>query len=432
MVIPVPPGRRTAIIGGCRTPFLKAWTDFRDLTAVDLGKMAVSELVARTEIDVRQIDQMIFGVVIPPVKMPNIAREIALGCGIPPRVPAHTVSLACISSLVAIAHAVDQISLGQAEVILAGGAESLSDAPLLFRKHARHLFLDLSRARSLGQRLKTAMRFGFRDFVPDTPALEEPSTGLTMGQSAEQMAQINAVTRQQQDEFALRSHQRAAAAQDQGIFKSEIAPAFLVKSGKVVTEDNIVRRDTSLEAMAKLKPVFDRCHGTITAANSSPLTDGAAAVLVMSEEKAKALGFRPLAFVRSYAFSAHSPKDQMLMGPAYATPQALDAAGLKWEQLEIIEMHEAFAASLLATLKMFESREWAEERLNRSEPIGRIDYSRLNRYGGSIALGHPFAATGARMITTLANELHRTRSHFGLVTACAAGGHGGAMVLERE
>ncbi|MBZ5553915.1 MAG: acetyl-CoA C-acyltransferase FadI [Acidobacteriia bacterium] len=426
------PGRRTAIVAGCRTPFIKAWTHFNRLGAVDLGKIAVTELLARSGIDAPHIDQMIFGVVVQALKMPNIAREIALGCGIPPRVPAYTVSLACISSLVAIANGVDQIAAGLADVIVAGGAESLSDVPLTFGKRARDLFLELNRGRNFRQKLSTGLKFKFRDFIPDAPALEEPSTGLTMGQSAEQMAQLNGISRQEQDEFALLSHIRASAAQHKGILRSEISPAFLVEEKKVVQEDNVIRHDASLESMAGLEPVFDRRYGTITAANASPLTDGAAAVMLVSEEKAQSLGVKPLAFVRSYAFSAHSPKDQMLMGPAYATPVALDRAGIKWDDLSAIEMHEAFAASVLSTIKMFESRKWAEEKLNRSEPIGEVDYEKLNRYGGSIAIGHPFAATGARMVTTLANELVRTQSEFGLVTACAAGGHGGAMVLEHN
>jgi acetyl-CoA acyltransferase len=430
MSAPFSPGRRTAIVAGCRTPFIKAWTQFHHLGAVELGKIAVTELLARAEIAVHQIDQLIFGVVIPVLKMPNIAREIALGCGIPPEVPAYTVSLACISSLVAIANGVDQIAAGLADVIVAGGAESLSDVPLSFARRPRDLFLELNRARSFGQKLSTALKFRLRDFIPETPALEEPSTGLTMGQSAEQMAQINGISRQEQDEFALLSHIRASAAQRNGILQGEISPAFLVSKKKVVQEDNIIRHDATLESMAGLKPVFDRRYGTITAANASPLTDGAAAVMLVSEEKAQALGLKPLAFIRSYAFSAHSPRDQMLMGPAYATPVALDRAAIRWDDLSAIEMHEAFAASVLATLKMFESRKWAQEKLNRSEPIGEVDYQKLNRYGGSIAIGHPFAATGARMVTTLANELNRTQSKFGLVTACAAGGHGAALVLE--
>lgn len=428
----VAPGRRTAIVTGCRTPFIKAWTHFKNQTAVDLGKIAVAELLARSEVDLKHIDQMIFGVVIPPVKMPNIAREIALGSGMPPSIPAHTVSLACISSLVAIAHGVDQISAGLADVVVTGGAESLSDVPLLFGKRARDLFLELNRARSFRQKFSVARRFKIRDFIPDPPALEEPSTGLTMGQSAEEMAQINRISRQEQDEYALLSHLRASTAQRNGIFKKEIAAAFLPEEKKVVLEDNVIRHDASLESMKTLKPAFDRRYGTITAANASPLTDGAAAVLLMSEDRVRALGVTPLAFIRSYAFSAHSPKDQMLMGPAYATPVALDRAGIQWNDLAVIELHEAFAASVLSTVKMFESINWAEEKLNRSEPIGEVDYEKLNRYGGSIAIGHPFAATGARMVTTLANELQRTGSQFGLVASCAAGGHGGALVLERE
>jgi acetyl-CoA acyltransferase len=424
-------GRRVAIVGGCRTPFAKAGTVLRDLTAVDLAKLATRELLARTEVAPASVDQVIFGQVLPSVLAPNVAREVSLLPHFPRTVPAYTLNRACASSGQAIADAHDLIVLGHADAVIAGGTESLSDIPVLHSRRFSALLVEAAKAKSLGARLRTLARTRPRDLVPVTPAIAEPSTGLTMGQSAEKMAKENRITREEQDRFALRSHQLAAAGTADGRLLAEIAPVFVPPGfDTVVSADNGIRADTSLEQLARLRPVFDRRHGTVTAGNASPLTDGAAAVLVMSQEAARAVGYAPLALIRAYAVAAVDPAEQLLMGPGLAVPKALERAGIAWKDLELIEMHEAFAAQALSNAQAFGSKEWAERNLGRSEPVGEVDWDITNVMGGSIAIGHPFGATGARLVTTLANEMRRRGVELGLVSVCAQGGMGFAMVLE--
>jgi acetyl-CoA acyltransferase len=423
--------RRVAIIGGCRTPFAKAGTVFRQLSALDLAKVCVRELIERTEVDPAAVESVVMGQVIPSVRAPNLGREVALGVGLPAATPAFTVNRACASANQAIADVASAILSGHAEVGVAGGAESISDVPILHSRGMRDALLEASRARSLGGKLKAFTRVGLKDLVPETPALAEPSTGLTMGQSAEKMAKENGITREEQDRIAFDSHMRAAAAIDDGRLAGEIAPVLLPGRYDVaVTSDTLVRRDTSLEALAALPPVFDKRYGSVTAGNSSPLTDGAAAVLLMSEARAQAEGYTPLAFVRAWAVAAVDPADQLLMGPGLAVPKALDRAGLTLADIDLIEMHEAFAAQVASNIQALESETWAKEKLGRSQAVGRVDRQRLNVAGGSIAIGHPFGATGARLTTTLAHELKRRGRRFGLVSVCAQGGIGFAMVLE--
>jgi acetyl-CoA acyltransferase len=423
-------GRRVAVVGGCRTPFCRAGTALKRLTAVDLARLAVVELVHRAEVDGELVDEMYFGQVVPSPLAPNLAREVSLLPQFPRDIPAASVNRACASANTAIAAAADQIAAGRADVIIAGGAESLSDIPILHSRRFSDLLVALSRARSLGERVRLLSGFRPRDLVPVTPAIAEPSTGESMGQSAEKMAKMNGIPREAQDAWALRSHQLAHAGAEDGRLTAEIVPVFL-PDGDPVVRDNGVRGDTSLEQMAKLSPVFDRKYGTVTAANSSPLTDGGAAVLLMAEEKARALGYEPLAFVRSHAVAAVDPGWQLLMGPALAVPRALDRAGLRLRDMGLIEMHEAFASQVLSNIQAFESREWAERYLGRPEPIGEVPLDRVNVMGGSIAIGHPFGATGARLTLTLANEMRRRDVQFGLISVCAQGGMGFAMVLER-
>jgi acetyl-CoA acyltransferase len=428
-----PNGRRVAIIAGCRTPFARSGTLLKDASAVDLAKHAARELLARTEINGALVDQVIFGQVVPSVLAPNVAREVSLLPQLPRDIPAHSVNRACASSNQAVAEAHDQIALGHADVIVVGGTESLTDIPILHSKRFAGLLVEASKARTLGQRVGALAKLRPRDLVPVTPAIAEPSTGETMGQSAEKMAKENGISRRAQDEFALRSHQRAAGGTEDGRLTAEIAPFFLPpRYEAVVSSDNGIRADTSLEQMAKLKPVFDRRYGTVTAANSSPLTDGASAVLLMSEERARALGYEPLAYIRSYAVAAVDPGEQLLMGPAYAVPKALDRAGIAWKELGLVEMHEAFAAQALSNIQAFESKRFAALKLGRSEAVGEVNPDTLNVMGGSIAIGHPFGATGARLTTTLANEMRRRDVQFGLISVCAQGGMGFAMVLERR
>jgi acetyl-CoA acyltransferase len=425
-------GRRVAIVTGVRTPFAKAGTLLKTMTAQELGKIAVTELLARSNLDGKEVQALTFGTVVPSVIAPNIAREVSLIPQLPKGVEAFTASRACASANQAITEAADQILLGHYDCMIAGGAESLSNVPILHSRGMSEVLVAASRAKTMSQRLGIFGKLRPKDFVPITPAIAEPTTGETMGQSAEKMAKLNAIPREEQDQFALRSHRLAAAGLADGRLTAEIAPVYVPpKYETTATTDNGVRTDSSYDQLAALKPVFDRQYGSVTAGNASPLTDGAAAVLLMSEERAKALGYEPIGFVRSYAYAALDPGEQLLQAPVLAAPVALKRAGLTLRDMDLVEMHEAFAAQVLSNLKGFESKAWAE-RAGFSKPVGEVDRSRLNVMGGSISIGHPFGATGARITTTLCNELGRRGGQFGLMTVCAAGGMGFAMVVERR
>jgi acetyl-CoA acyltransferase len=426
------PGRRVAVVAGVRTPFAKSGTVLRDASATALARHAARELLFRSEIDGREIDEVIWGQVVPSVQAPNVGREVSLLPQLLPSVPAYTLNRACASGAQAITNAADQIALGHADTILAGGVETLSDIPILHSRRMSRILVDASKAKTLARRAGAFGRIRPRDLVPVTPAIAEPSTGETMGQSAEKMAKENGITREAQDELALMSHRRAAAGAQDGRMAAEIAPWFAGSaSEQPVTVDNGIRAESSMETLAALKPVFDRRYGSVTAGNSSPLTDGAAAVLLMAEEKAAALGYTPLAYLRSYAVAAVDPGWQLLMGPVYAVPKALERAGIAWSELGLVEIHEAFAAQVLSNVQAWGSAAWAE-RLGLSGPVGQVDWGISNVMGGSIAIGHPFAATGCRLVTTLANEMQRRDVQFGLISICAQGGMGFALVLERD
>jgi acetyl-CoA acyltransferase len=425
------PGRRVAIVAGVRTPFAKAGTTLKSLSAIDLGKRCVTELLQRSEIDGKFVEAVIYGTVVPNVIAPNIAREVSLLPMLPKGVQSYTVGRACASSNQAITNAADQIALGLADVVIAGGAESLSNVPILHSRGMSDALVSASKAKSFGGRVRALAKVRPRDLVPITPAIAEPSTDESMGESAEKMAKINHAPREEQDKFALRSHRLATAGTQDGRLTAEIAPLYVPPSFEAMTIDNGVRPDSTIEALAALKPVFDRKYGTVTAGNSSPLTDGASAMLLMSEERAKSLGYMPLAYIRSYSYAALDPGEQLLMGPVLAAPVALQRAGLTLHDIDLIEMHEAFAAQVLCNLEGFLSREWAQ-RAGFKQPVGEVDRAKLNVMGGSISIGHPFGATGGRILTTLCNELARRGGQFGLMTVCAAGGMGHAMVIERE
>ncbi len=425
------PGRRVAIIAGVRTPFAKSGTGLKTLNAIELGKIAVSELVHRTDLDPKSVDLLTFGTVLPSVLAPNIAREIALMPLLPKGVQAWSVSRACASANQAITDAADQIALGHASIAIAGGAESLSNVPILHSRGFSDALVAASKAKSLGQRVQAFAKVRPKDFIPITPAIAEPTTGETMGQSAEKMAKLNGISREEQDAFALASHLNAAKGTADGRLTAEIVPVMLPpRYDAAMTADNGIRPDTTAEALAGLKPVFDRRYGSVTAGNASPLTDGAAAVLLMREDAAKAAGYQPKAFIRGYAYAALDPGEQLLQAPVLAAPVALKRAGLTLKDMDLVEMHEAFAAQVLSNLRGFESQHWAE-RAGFSSPVGAVDRTKLNVMGGSISIGHPFGATGARVTTTLVNELARRGGQFGLMTVCAAGGLGFAMVVER-
>ncbi len=424
---------RVAIVDGCRTPFSKAGSVFKDMDVVDLAGAATAELIERTAIDPEAIGLSVYGVVVPALHAPNLGREVVFRTSLPMSVPGVTVNLACASSTRAITFVAEAMLAGECEVALAGGAESLTNVPIQFSRRAAHAFLELSKARTMGQRLAILSRLRPKDLAPVAPAIAEYTTGQSMGDSAEKMAKENDVSRRSQDEIALLSHQRAAAATADGRLAAQIAPVFPPpRYDQAITQDNGIRADSSLAALAKLKPVFDRRYGSLTAGNSSPLTDGGSAVLMMTEERAKALGYQPLGYLRAYAYAAVDPREQLLQGPAYAAPAALDAAGLKLSDIDLVEMHEAFAAQIMSNLKAFASPRFAREELGRSAPMGEIDLERFNVTGGSIAIGHPFGATGARVVTQLLYELRRRGQNLGLLTICAAGGVGFAMVVERE
>ena len=406
------------MIGGCRTPFCKAGTLLKNITAVDLARHATVELVHRLNLDGGVVDEMYFGQVVASPLTPNLAREVSLLPQFPASVPAASINRACASANSAIAQGADQISQGYADVVIAGGAESLSHVPILHSQRFSDTLVRLSKAKSAAQRVKLIAGVRPRDLIPVSPAIAEPSTGETMGQSAEKMAKENAISREDQDIFALRSHRLAAAGAEDGRLAAEIAPVFQT-AGSPIERDNGVRVDSTLDRLAQLRPAFDRRYGTVTAGNSSPLTDGASAVLLMGEDVAKALGYEALAYIRSYAVAALDPGDQLLMGPAYAVPKALDRANVTWSELGLVEMHEAFAAQVLSNIQAFESKKWAEERLGRPDAVGEVERDTLNVMGGSIALGHPFGATGGRITLTLANEMVRRDVQFGLISVCA-------------
>lgn len=423
---------RVAIVAGIRTPFARQLTYYKKVNAIELGKMAVSEMLTRAEIDLSLIEQVVFGQVLVQPEAPNIAREIVLGAGMNVNTDAYSVSRACATSFQSAVSVAESIMAGSISVGVAGGADTSSVVPIGVTKKMASILVQLSKARTMGQRLKLFSQLRPKDFAPVPPSVKEYSTGLTMGQNAEQMARDHGITREAQDELAHRSHTLAAKAWESGNLNDEVMTAYVDPFNESLSQDNTVRFDSKLEGYAKLKPAFDRLHGTLTAANSTGLTDGGAALLMMSESRAKELGYEPLGYIRSYSFAAIEATHDMLMGPSYATPMALDKAGLQLSDLTLIDMHEAFAAQALCNVQAFASKQFAQEKLNRSNPIGEIDMDKFNVQGGSIAYGHPFAATGARMITQTLRELKRRGGGLGLTTACAAGGLGAAMILEAE
>ncbi|SMY33094.1 3-ketoacyl-CoA thiolase [Photobacterium malacitanum] len=425
-------GERIAIVSGLRTPFARQSTVFERLSALDLGKIAVNEMLQVADFDPQLIEQVVFGQVVQTPEAPNIAREIVLGTGMNVHTDAYSVTRACATSFQAAVNVTESIMAGTIDIGIAGGADSTSLLPIGVSKKMAATLLALSKAKTMPARLKLISALGVKDLMPVPPAVAEYSTGLSMGQTAEQMAKSHAISREEQDAFAHRSHMLAAQAWRDGLLANEVMTAFPAPYQQWLTQDNNVRQDSTLAAYATLNPAFDRLYGSVTAANSTPLTDGAAAILLMREGRAKALGLTPLGYIRSYAFAAIDVVEDMLMGPAYASPLALERAGLTLSDLTLIDMHEAFAAQTLANVKMFGSKRFAKQKLGRNHAIGDIDMDKFNVLGGSIAYGHPFAATGARMITQTLHELKRRGGGFALNTACAAGGLGAAMILEAE
>lgn len=425
-------GRRVAIVGGLRTPFMKAGTKFSQLSSLDLGSAVTNELLQRSNLEAGQIDQLIFGAVVADVGAPNIAREVVMRCNMPASVDAYSVSRACATSTQAIVSATQAILNGDTNIAIAGGSDTLSKPPIMYDDKVVDALMAANASKDLPGKVKAFARLRPGDLAPRPPALADLSSGLTMGAAAEKMARENGISREAQDEYAFDSHMKAVAAWEKGVFDEEVMALPLPPSySETATQDGIPRADSTIEKLSTLRPAFDRKYGSVTAGNSSPLTDGAAAVLLMEEKTAKRLGFEPKAFIRSWAFAGLDPAWQMLMGPSFATPIALERGDLTLDDIDVVDMHEAFAAQMLSNLQAFKSAEWAQQHLGRSEAIGEIAEDKLNLYGGSISLGHPFAATGARQALTMANELQRRDNGTALVTQCAAGGLGAALILER-
>lgn len=423
---------RIAVVAGLRTPFARQLTAYADLDVVALGRLVVNELVKRFELPLAEIEQLVFGSVLALPQAPNIAREIVLGLGLPDHIDAYSVSRACATSYQSVANVFDAITLGHIKAGIAGGADSSSYVPIQTTPELMKILVRLPKAKSIADRLKLLFKVRLRHLKPVPPAVKEFSTQMTMGEAAEQMARDHGISRKDQDDFAHRSHTLAAKAWQEGWLRDEVMIAHVPPYQQSFEVDNNVRFDSRRENYDRLKPVFDRKYGTVTAANSTPLTDGASAVVLMREDVAKALGYTPLGFIKGYAFAAIDATRDMLMGPSYATPKVLDALKLKLKDLELIDMHEAFAAQTLCNIQAFGSKQFAQEKLGRRSAIGEIDMARFNVLGGSIAYGHPFAATGTRQIVQTMRELKRRGGGLGLVTACAAGGLGAAMIVEVE
>ena len=417
---------RVAIVSAVRTPFARIATHFADKNPIELGAMIVSELLSRSGLKPEEIEQCVFGQTIIMPDAPFIAREIVLATGMSPYTDAYSITRACATSFQTAATAANSIVVGEADIVVAGGVDSASSVRIPLSEKLSATLRDVNFAKTTGQRLKLLSKLRPKDIIPTAPSITEYSTGKTMGQSAEAMAKTWGVTREEQDDIAHASHTNAAQAWADGKMDTEVMTAAGVH------EDNLIRMNSERAGYSKLNPVFDRENGTVTAGNASPLTDGASALLLMSENRAKELGFEPIAYIRSSAFAAKSPKEDLLMGPVLAVPTALDRAGVSLKDMDIVDMHEAFAAQIACNLRGLDSKKYMKEHLGRDDVVGEVDRSKLNLLGGSISYGHPFGATGARIIGQTANELKRRGGGLALMTACAAGGIGAAMVIEAD
>lgn len=424
--------KRIAIVSGIRTPFCKSHALLKQMQADDLGAYAVKELFQRSNVPLSQIDEVIMGNVITPPQGANLARIIAFKAGIPEKVPSYTVSRNCASGMEAVHSAANKIQTGEANVIIAGGVESMSNTPILFPDKMRDFLLRLNKSKGVLQTIKTLFNFRPSMLVPQIPGLVDPLCGLSMGQTAEKLVKEFRVTREEQDLFALQSHLRAAKAEIDGRFQEEIAPIPLPPDySNYLGKDDGPRASQTLEALTKLKPVFEKINGTVTAGNSSPITDGAAALYLMSEEKAKELGLKPLGYLLGVAETGLDPS-RMGLGPAFATAKLFQKTGVSLREIDLIEINEAFAAQVLAVMKAFNSTEFAKNQLGLDKALGEINPEILNVNGGAIALGHPLGASGTRMILTLLLELKRRKKRLGLAALCIGGGQGQASLLEVE
>ena len=420
---------KVVLIDGCRTPFLKSGTNYQDLMSYQLGAFAIAGVLKRTGIDANQLDRVIMGCVIHNVKTPNVAREAALTAGVPYTVPCQTVSQACISANLAIATAFDLISAGRAEAIIAGGTDSASDTPIGFKKSMRKKLFNAQKLKGFMDNLRFVFSLRPSDFAPEKPAIAEFMTGKTMGQDCEILAARFGATREEQDAIASRSHALAEEAWKAGHLAKEVCAVELAPKFARIERDNGIR-PASVEVLAKLRPAFDKAHGTITAANASFLTDGAAATLIMSAEKAKSLGLTPKAEIVDYIITGSDLNGELLLGPAYAIAKLLKKNNLTLADIDVVELHEAFAGQVQANINALASDDFAKN-VGYDKAVGRIEQQKMNAWGGSLSIGHPFGATGARLVTTAANRLHVEGGTYALIAACAAGAHGHAMLIKK-
>lgn len=423
-------GKNIVFVDGVRSPFLLSGTDYSKLMAYDLARHSLLGLLKKTGVPKEIIDYIVYGTVIQEVKTSNIGREAALAAGFSDKTPAHTVTMACISSNQGITTGIGLIAAGAYDVIVAGGVEFMSDIPIRHSRKMRSLMLKANKAKTPVQTLKLLASIRPDFLVPELPAVAEFSSGETMGHSADRLAAAFKVSRREQDEYALRSHTLAHDAQSKGYF-TDIIPFKVPDSDKTISNDNGIRV-SNMEQLGKLKPAFVKPHGTITAANASFLTDGASACLIMTEAKAKELGLKPKAYLRDFVYVSQDPKDQLLLGPAYATPRVLEKAGLTMKDIDVWEFHEAFAGQILANFKALDSDWFAQNYMNRQSKVGVPDINKFNNWGGSLSIGHPFAATGVRLTVHAANRMIREDGQLALIAACAAGGQGIGMIVERH
>ena len=422
---------KIVLIEGCRTPFLKSGTQYMDLMAYEIGQLAISGLLAKTGIEKSTIDSVVLGTVITNLKTSNVAREAALTAGIPHTTPCHTVTQACISANRAIASAIGEIKTGISEVVIAGGVDNTSDTPIGFRREMRKKLFKAQKLKSIKDQLKFISSLRIKDFLPEKPTISEFTTGKTMGQDCDTLAAKYKVSRKEQDEYAILSHNLADKAWEDGHLSNEVVPVQVGKKFNYIHRDNGIRPGSSLEKLSKLRPAFDKKNGTLTAANSSYLTDGAAVVLLMKESKAKELGLKPKAEIIEMCFTGQELKEELLLGPVFSMSKVLRKVNLSLAQMDVIEIHEAFAGQVLANINCLESDEFAKTKLNQSEKTGLVERQKLNRWGGSLAIGHPFGATGARLLNTTANRLIKENGNYGILSACAAGAHGHAMIIKK-
>lgn len=423
-------GKNIVFVDGVRTPFLPSGTDYQKLMPHELARHALMNLSRRTGIPRDAVQYIVYGTVIQEVKTSNIARDSALCAGFSEKIPAHTVTQACLGSVQAMTSAIGLIASGAYDVVAAGGVETMSDVPIRLNRNLRSMLLKMNKAKTPLQKLQLLSKFRLSHLAPELPAVAEFTSGETMGKSADRLSAAFQVSRQEQDDYARRSHQLAHEAHEKG-YLTDIVPFPIPGTSKVVSRDGGVRVSTP-EQLAKLKPAFIKPHGTVTAANASFLTDGASASIIMPEKKAKEMGVKPKAYLRDYIYVSQDPVHQLLLGPAYAIPEVLARAGLTVKDIDVWEIHEAFAGQIVANLKAMDSDWFAKTHMNRTEKVGVPDLAKWNNWGGSLSIGHPFAATGVRLVSHAANRLVKEGGRYALVAACAAGGQGVGLIVERH